>query len=137
MITSNSNRSACDLFGGATAVRALLAGKICSGMRSSGLTASQLGESTNTSAKQIESSLENEGHKLTGDMAMSLMAPLGISIDDVLPLSMLTREQQEYWTDRFQEGEAGVLAQVPDGSGEISMDAMLKLFIRLQALGEI
>lgn len=140
---------ACNLFGGKQTLRKILINTI----RAERLT-------RNISPQELysEALLESQGYPtdiideieqgkryIDGELATSVMAPLGISLNDVMILPKLTEQQELYWTTKYlASGDGPVHAskinkegEVLDFKGELDDTIQLGLFIRFAALDEL
>ena len=141
--TSSNGRLASDLFGGKIAVREAIFREIKEGFLREGFSIDQLSSFSEYPKKTVEAAFEDPKRKLTGELALSLMTPLGIALDKVLKLSKLVPKDREYWEKEFRPGSVsvedaeGAVAQEGAGPTAPDFDIELGLFIRFRAIDEI
>jgi transcriptional regulator with XRE-family HTH domain len=93
--------SAADLFGGKDRVSAKLVAAICQAMEEKAITPSELGEAADLDPSIVSRILAGTD-ELNEDIALRLMAVLGIALEDALPaLRPLTAEERLEWKRRI------------------------------------
>lgn len=128
---------ASDFFGGPSKVRSKLALAIFQAMSAEGLARSDLADYAHVDPQDLPASYEEANASLTGDLALSLLAPLGISVDEVLPMRELTPPERKYWARQFEQEDSGVEAREGGGPTAPDPQVVLALFIRLRAIDEL
>ena len=87
--------------------------------------------------KVLSGSLRDGGKKLKGDVALALLAPLGLEIDRILSLPELNEEQRRSWVRELATQGDGVVTGCDLGAAVPDPSIVLGLFIRFRALDEL
>ena len=140
--TQSGEKLAADLFGGKPAVREAIFRALRDAINREGVSTTQLSAFTGYNPKEIDEAFAHPREKLTGDLALSLMAPLGVAVDEALTFKgSLDLADREFWEAEFCNGHPetpdGVLAQEGAGTTAPAFEIEFGLFLRFRAFDEI
>lgn len=130
---------AAEVFGGESQIQNRLQGAILAAMRAQELDASQLAEMASLEDEDLErwqKSLQDPS-ALDGEIALAVMAQLGLSARDILDDPGLTEEETDYWIGRMRSAKAGPVfftGGMPCDGSQINPLAMVLVFIRFAAV---
>jgi hypothetical protein len=124
--------SASDIFKGQEFIRQNIVDVVKKALVEQGLSAKDYaGKIMPESPASVTDALEDPS-RLTEFLALSMMAPLGVSVEDVLPSTRRLKAERDKWRRIMPKNY--VLAAT---GGKVDRDVSVELFIRFKALSEL
>jgi len=132
--TEEPKRSYCDLWGGKEKLRQKLLGGIRFKRHQEGFTTKELSNYV-CDDYDIVKDLEQGKQSLDGHHALSLMSPLGICVDKIMPLA--PKELKGYWKSEWDNGVEKYNKQTAEEPIKIDPTTAIGLQWRFNALSEL
>jgi len=128
--------NAAKMCGGKQFIRQRIIARVRDTVDSLGLDTEEFGLMAYPANARILDRLRESPERLNEDIALSLMAPLAIPIEDVLLLREMTKPEHDDWLRTMLGSDDSVLA-TSGGDGTLDPEVCLALFIRFEAMKEL